>query len=116
MLKISYVPVCFMLLTALFSAIGQIFFKYGSGQVGSSIFSWIFNYYLLVGLFIHGIGFYFMISAFKYANLSIIYPVLATSYIWVAIFSNILLKEKIHFVQWFGIFSIVMGIILIVKK
>lgn len=116
MIKISYVPVLFMLLTALFSAIGQIFFKYGSEQVGASVTSWLLNYYLIVGLMIHGIGFYFMISAFKYANLSIIYPVLATSYIWVAIFSSILLKEKIYTLQWFGMFAIVVGIFLILKK
>ncbi|MGH7885805.1 MAG: EamA family transporter [Thermodesulfobacteriota bacterium] len=116
MLKIPYMPICFMLLTALFSAIGQIFFKYGSDYVGSSIFSWIFNYYLIIGLMIHAVGFYFMISAFKQANLSLIYPVLATSYIWVAIFSSILLKEKIQFIQWFGMMAIVAGIFMILKK
>ena len=116
MLKISYMPIFFMLLTALFSAIGQIFFKYGSDQVGTTVTSWLLNYYLIIGLTIHGIGFYFMISAFKYANLSIIYPVLATSYILVAIFSNIFLKEKIQVIQWFGMFAIVFGIFLILKK
>ena len=114
-MKVKLLPILFMLLTALFSAIGQIFFKYGSTNVNSNLESWFLNYYLIIGLLIHGIGFIFMISAFKQANLSILYPILATSYIWVTIFSVQIFNESFTKFQWFGIFLIVFGIAFIIK-
>ncbi|NIP31337.1 MAG: EamA family transporter [Candidatus Dadabacteria bacterium] len=114
-MKISFWPIFFMLLTAFFSAVGQIFFKYGSTNVSTSMVSWFLNYYLIIGLLIHGIGFFFMITAFKYANLSILYPILATSYIWVTIFSVQIFREPFSKFQWFGIFLIIFGIAFIIK-
>lgn len=115
-MKVKLIPILFMLITALFSAIGQIFFKYGSSNVNSNPGSWILNHYLIIGLLIHGIGFIFMISAFKQANLSILYPILATSYIWVALFSVQIFSESFTKFQWVGIFLIIFGIAFIIKN
>jgi len=51
----------------------------------------------------------------KSGNLNMIYPIVATSYIWVAFFSQWFLKEAFPVWKWGGIFMIIMGIIIITR-
>ncbi len=63
----------------------------------------------------HGVGFVLLVIALKHGNLSILYPILATSYIWVALLSVRFLDEPFSAAQWVGVLLIVGGISLIVR-
>lgn len=104
-----------VLLTAFLAAVGQLLFKWGAASVSFNLWSWILNWQLIVGLGLHGVGFILLVVALKYGNLSILYPILATSYIWVAILSVQFLDEPFSIVQWVGVALIVGGISLIVR-
>ena len=72
-----------------------------------------FNKYLIAGLFIYALSYIMSIPALKGGDLSILYPLLALSYIWVSIFSIFLLSEKMNRIKWLGIFLIIVGVSLI---
>jgi drug/metabolite transporter (DMT)-like permease len=104
-----------ILVTALLAAVGQLLFKMGAGSVTFNPMSWILNWHLIAGLALHGMGFVLMVFALKYGNLSVLYPVLATSYIWVGWLSVRFLGEPFSGLQWGGVVLIVLGIGLIVR-
>ena len=100
---------------ALLGAVGQVLFKLGSASITSNIMSWLMNTKLIIGLAAYALATILFIYALKQGNLSILYPVIATSYIWVAIFSVWLLGESFNLFKWFGILLIILGVILIIK-
>lgn len=100
---------------ALLGAIGQIFFKLSSKSFNFDIFSIMTNWKFLIGLFFYGIATILFIFALKQGNLSILYPIIATSYIWVTIFSVIFLKESFPLFKWFGILLIILAVWIITK-
>lgn len=104
-----------VLIAAFLAAVGQLYFKWGAGSVSVSLWSWLVNWQLIVGLALHGVGFILLVTALKHGNLSILYPVLATSYIWVALLSVRLLGEPFSMSQWVGVAFILGGIGLIVR-
>lgn len=102
-----------MILTTLLTSTAQLFYKKGADKLEFNLFSIITNYPLLIGLFLYGIGAVLMITAFKGGELSVLYPIVATSYIWVALFSYFLFHESLNFLRWLGIAAIFFGIIFI---
>ncbi len=100
---------------AILGAIGQLLFKLSSSTITKNIFSWIGNIKLLAGIALYAVAMILFVWALKYGNLSVLYPIIATSYIWVALLSTIFLKEPFGFIKWIGIFFILLGIILIIK-
>lgn len=103
------------LITALLAAVGQLLFKWGAASISSNLWSWLLNWQLMAGLVLHGVGFVLLVVALKHGNLSILYPFLATSYIWVALLSVRFLGEPLSMVQWVGVALIIGAITLIVR-
>ena len=55
------------------------------------------------------------IYALKFGNVSILYPIIAMSYIWVTIMATIFLKESFAYTKWAGIFLIILGVSVIIR-
>jgi len=95
-----------MLCCAVFAAVGQLFFKLGA-MVLPAIFT---NWQLVVGFSTYGIGLLFFLLAMRGGEVSVLYPVLATSYVWTNILATIYLGESITLLKWIGSLGIVIGI------
>jgi len=104
-----------VLITAFLAAVGQLLFKWGAASISVSLLSWVLNWQLIGGLALHGVGFVLLVVALKYGNLSVLYPLLATSYLWVALLSVRFLGEPFLMPQWLGVALIVAGVGLIVR-
>jgi len=102
-------------LTAFLAAIGQLLLKMGSATIDTNLMSWVANWRLLLGVAFHGVGFIFMVIALKHGSLSILYPVLATSYVWVALLSPYYLAEAASTARWIGVLLVLAGIGLVVR-
>ena len=100
---------------ALLGAGGQIFFKLGSSTISFDIMSFLTNWKFLLGLALYGIATILFVFALKYGNLSILYPIIATSYIWVTIFSIFILKETFAHYKWEGIALLIIGVFIITR-
>ena len=104
-----------ILFCALLTAAGQIFYKLSSPTFSFNPLTWFTNKWLLVAVAIYLIAGVLFIWSLKYGNVSVIYPIIATSYIWTAIFAKMFLGEPFPAIKWLGIALILAGVFLVVK-
>ncbi len=102
-----------VLFTTLLTSSAQILWKKGSAILEPNIVSILTNYYLLGGFLLYIIGGTLIILSFRGGEVSVLYPIIATSYIWVSLLSIRFLGEVMNLFKWAGISSIILGIILI---
>jgi len=103
---IMLVVICTFLFT-----IAQFFYKDAAEKLEVSIEGILLNYSIWIALFLYGIGTLIFTYALKSGELSILYPVISTSFIWVGLFSFILLGEPLTALKILGIASIIAGVI-----
>ncbi len=100
---------------ALLGAIGQIFFKLASNELSFNLISLLTNWKLISAVSCYGISAILFVIALKHGNLSVLYPIIATSYIWVSIFSILILKETFPLYKWIGVLLIILAVGIIIK-
>ena len=94
----------------LVGAFGPILLKKASAKKLSNIKSLISNYPLFGGVGLYGLGTILFIPALKGGDLSILYPFVSVSYIWVSLLSVKFLGEKMNLIKWLGIALIIVGV------
>ena len=102
--------VSLVLLAQALGCFGPIMLKMASGRMSFNIRKLLINYYLFGGLFFYAVGTVLFIPALKGGDLSVLYPLVATVYIWVSIWSIVLLKERMNAYKWLGIAFILVGV------
>ncbi len=88
---------------------GQILFKFGSMDFSIGI-SLLFNYPLILGLVLYGVGAGMLIVALKYGDLSVLYPIYGATYIWVSLLSPHFFNDSMNMLKWIGIAFILLGV------
>jgi len=111
----NFSTIALVLFCALLGGIGQIFFKLGVGRVSVSITSWLLNPPLIMGFVLYAISSILFLLALRRGNVSILYPIIATSYIWVALFAATFLGEPFPANKWAGIILIILGVAVITR-
>ena len=102
-----------VLFTTLLTSSAQILWKKGSATLTFSILGVLANNYIMGGLLIYIVGGILIIISFRGGEVSVLYPIIATSYIWVSFLSIKFLGEIMNNFKWIGIASIIAGIVLI---
>ncbi len=102
-----------VLFCTLLTSTAQIFYKFGAAKLELNLFSLLTNYELIMGILLYAIGGILMILSFRGGEVSVLYPIIATSYIWVSFLSIYFLGESMNFYKWLGVFTIVAGMMLI---
>ena len=97
----------------LIGAFGPIFLKLGSAKVNRQLREQFKNHKLILGILIYCTAAAMFIPALKGGELSVLYPLVGLSYVWVCIYSVIMLKEKMTKLKWLGILTIILGVSLI---
>ncbi|MBI2140146.1 EamA family transporter [Candidatus Woesearchaeota archaeon] len=105
--------VALMFTTTLLTSAAQMLYKIGVKELSFDAYSLITNFPILFGLLLYGIGAVLMVSAFKLGEVTVLYPIIAASYVWVSILSMAFLGEELSLLRWAGIATIILGIILI---
>ncbi len=112
-LRMMYKAILLALLSALIGSLGQLGFKLGSGSFTLEPRILITNYYFLAGISLYAVSTIIYMFALRQGHLSIIYPVIATSYIWVTLLSGVILDEPINSTNLIGITLILIGVTII---
>ena len=99
--------------STLLTSTTQLFWKFGAEQLEFNILSIITNINIFAGILLYAIGGVLLIISFRGGEVSVLYPIFATSYIWVSFLSIYFLNEIMNLFKWLGIFTIVLGIFLI---
>ena len=103
-----------VLLAAILGAFGQLNFKLGSDNFSMNIKKLIRNRYLLIGVVLYGVSTVMFIVSLKGGELSVLYPLVATSYVWATLLAKKVLKEDINVYKLAGVAMIVLGVIFII--
>jgi len=102
-----------VLAAQLIGSFGPIYLKRSSKRFGLSIKGIFLNKDLIIGIAFYAIGTVLFIPALRYGDLSVLYPMVATAYIWVSLLSIKMLGEKMNRNKWLGILVIIIGVMLI---
>jgi len=109
--KIS--AIIMMIICTALTSVAQVLYKKGMSYFQFDIISIITNYHLLSGFLLYGIGAVIMIYAFKTGEVTVLYPIIALSYIWVSLLAMYFFQEMMNLYKWVGVIFICIGIIFI---
>lgn len=110
--KNNKMAIILVIICTIFTSVGQILMKTGTERTGS-IIEIITNIPLILGFISYGIGAVLLIISLKYGELSLVYPFIALSFIWVSIASIYLFNEHVSVFNWAGLTAIMLGVSLI---
>ena len=99
-----------VILATFVGAFGPILLKKASVKRLSKIKSLVTNYHLFGGVSLYALGTLLFIPALKGGDLSVLYPFVALSYVWVSLLSVKFLEEKKNKIKWIGIILIIIGV------
>jgi uncharacterized membrane protein len=106
-----------MVLCTLFASTAHILLKFGANKISPDNFWTILNLPLFFGLIFFAIGALFMLVALKNGRLSVVFPILATSYIWISLLSPIFFPvDSMNLMKWIGVIVIIFSITLLGVK
>ncbi len=94
------------------AAAAQVLFKLGTNLLNRnpSIAGVLTDFPLLAGLALYGLGAAMMVLALRHGELSLLYPLISLSYVWVAILSVVIFRETMNPYKIAGICVIVAGV------
>lgn len=96
--------------STIITSTAQLLFKIGSEKLAFDISILLQNYYLISGFFLYGIAAAILIKSLKYGELSILYPLIALSYVWVTLLSYFYLSESLTMYKIIGVFIVILGV------
>ncbi len=101
-----------ILVFTLLSAAAQVFLKFGTVQLKlhPTLAGLLTNFPLIGGMALYGIGAALMVLALRHGELSVLYPLISLSYVWVAILSVLVFGEVMNPYKIAGICVIMAGV------
>ncbi len=93
-----------------FTSVAQVLYKIASKTISWNPVDLIQNFWLLGGMALYAGGAVLLIVALRHGSVSLLYPIIATSYIWVTLLSMFIFGEQIHYLRWIGVGAIIVGI------
>jgi drug/metabolite transporter (DMT)-like permease len=96
----------------LLAAAAQVLFKFGTNRLlgHTSLVAILTDVPLIGGLVLYGLGAAMMILALRHGELSVLYPLISLSYVWVAILSVVIFGESMNPYKVGGICVIMAGV------
>lgn len=101
-----------ILVFTLLSAAAQVLLKFGTVQLKlhPTLLGLLTNFPLIGGMALYGIGAALMVLALRHGELSVLYPLISLSYVWVAILSVTVFGEVMNPYKIGGICAIMAGV------
>jgi multidrug transporter EmrE-like cation transporter len=91
-------------------AAAQLLLKIGMSHFAPTLPAILKNAPLLAGYALYGINTLLLVLALREGELSMLYPIIALTYVWVTLLSYTLLNEPPNLFKNIGITTIVMGV------
>jgi len=104
--------VALVILGTLIGAFGALSLKLASARNATGNLKMFLSREFILGGLLYFLSTVPFLIAVKFGDVTILYPFVATSYIWVIIVSKFFLSEKINIWKTFGILFIIVGVIL----
>ena len=103
-----------MIACTIFTSAGQLLWKAGSLRINFSDPLSFLNLPFIGGCLLYLIGSLLMILALQRGELSVLYPIIATSYVWVSILAPFFFpNEFMNVWKWLGVLLILVSVALL---
>ncbi|MDP8988901.1 MAG: hypothetical protein M3N41_02310 [Acidobacteriota bacterium] len=101
-----------ILVFTLLSAAAQVLLKFGTVELKlhPTLAGLLTNFPLIGGMALYAVGAALMVLALRHGELSVLYPLISLSYVWVAILSVLVLGEVMNPYKIGGICAIMAGV------
>lgn len=110
-MKTKPVAVILVMVCTVFISVAQILFKYASFGFSMDIMALLGNQSMVAGIGVYAIAAVLLLLAFRHGELSVLYPIVATSYVWVSLLSPVLFPtDSMSMMKWAGILFIIAGV------
>lgn len=96
-------------------AAAQLLIKLGMAHFRLDAVALLTNYTLIAGYALYGVNTILMVLALKDGELSMLYPIIALTYVWVTLLSYLVLREPPNFFKNVGISLIMVGVAVLGK-
>ena len=95
----------------IFGAVAQILIKSGANMLpDANPISMLTNLPLMAGYSLYGISTVLLVLALRDGELSILYPVISLTYVWVTFLSVVFFRESLNLFKVVGVLVIVTGV------
>lgn len=95
----------------LIGAAAQLLLKTGANHLAQpNLLALVTNLTLLGGLSLYGISTVLLVLALRDAELSLLWPVIALTYVWVTLLSLVVFQERVNPIKLAGVAIIVVGV------
>ena len=101
-----------MIICTIFTSTAQILYKIGANKLTFDFISIITNWPLILGITLYGLGAILVVIALRGGEVTVLYPIITTSYVWVTLASGYFFGEIVNKFRWLGITLIIIGIIM----
>ena len=92
-------------------AAAQILLKTGANHLAQlTLLNIITNWGLIGGLSLYGISTLLLVLALRDGELSLLYPVIALTYVWVTVLSFVIFHDRVNPLKLAGVAIIVIGV------
>jgi drug/metabolite transporter (DMT)-like permease len=91
------------------TSVGQILWKFGANRLPEIITNWP----LILGFVLHIIAAGILITSFKTGEVSVLFPMYATNYVWVSLLSRYYFGEPLNAFKWAGMAAVIIGVVLL---
>jgi multidrug transporter EmrE-like cation transporter len=104
-------PITLVFLCTILGAAAQILMKAGANALAHpSLIAMATNIPLMIGYSLYGMSTVLLVLALKDGELSLLYPVIALTYVWVTLLSFLVFREVVNPFKLVGIAIIVTGV------
>ena len=111
-----FISVVLFLIASLFGALGQYLYKAGAQSVEGGFVKYLTNWKILTGVFCYiAVMLLFVVAYKKGGQLSVLYPVYATTFVWGALIAMIAYGEPIKPINIGGMALLFLGMYLMGK-
>ena len=101
----------------LFGAAAQILIKWGAnGLVSGSPWAMLSNPALVAGYSLYAVSTGLLVLALRDGELSVLYPIISMTYVWVLLLSVLIFHESINLFKILGVSVIVFGVSFLGRK
>lgn len=95
----------------LIGAAAQVFFKLGASTIARpSAAEVLLNPPLIFGYCLYGVSTMLLVLALRRGQLSLLYPVISLTYVWVTILSVLIFRESLNVYKVIGLMIVVAGV------
>ena len=106
-----YQPMLLVFGCTILGAAAQVLMKTGANQIPhAGLWAMLTNLPLMTGYSLYGLSTLLLVLALRDGELSLLYPVIALTYVWVTFLSFLIFHDNINVWKLFGVALIVLGV------